>query len=66
MVGMEDGIFLSHMTISFPYVMTGEKKKREDFVTWELPCNERPYLTCAFLQQRMIRGETQYNRVSGL
>ena len=35
MVGMEDGIFPSHMTIS--YGDDGRWKKREDFVMWELP-----------------------------
>ena len=47
MVGMEDGIFPSHMTIS--YGDDGRWKKREDFVTWELPVQLETTLslTCA-------------------
>ena len=61
MVGMEDGIFPSHMTISYGDAGELEEERRLCYVGITRAMKELT-LTCA--QQRMIRGETQYNKVS--
>lgn len=61
MVGMEDGIFPSHMTISYGDDSELEEERRLCYVGITRAMKDLT-LTCA--QQRMIRGETQYNRVS--
>ena len=61
MVGMEDGIFPSHMTISYGDDGEMEEERRRCYVGITRAMKDLT-LTCA--QQRMIRGETQYNRVS--
>ena len=61
MVGMEDGIFPSHMTISYGDDGEMEEERRLCYVGLTRAMKDLT-LTCA--QQRMIRGETQYNRVS--
>ena len=61
MVGMEDGIFPSHMTISYGDDGEMEGERRLCYVGITRAMKDLT-LTCA--QQRMIRGETQYNRVS--
>ena len=59
MVGMEDGIFPSHMTISYGDDGEMEEERRLCYVGITRAMKDLT-LTCA--QQRMIRGETQYNR----
>ena len=61
MVGMDDGIFPSHMTISYGDDGEMEEERRLCYVGITRAMKDLT-LTCA--QQRMIRGETQYNRVS--
>ena len=61
MVGMEDGIFPSHMTISYGDDGEMEEERRLCYVGITRAMKDLT-LTCA--QQRMIRGETQYKRVS--
>ena len=61
MVGMEDGIFPSHMTICYGDDGEMEEERRLCYVGITRAMKDLT-LTCA--QQRMIRGETQYNRVS--
>ena len=61
MVGMEDGIFPSHMTISYGDDGELDEERRLCYVGITRAMKDLT-LTCA--QQRMIRGETQYNRVS--
>ena len=61
MVGMEDGIFPSHMTISYGDDGELEEERRICYVGITRAMKDLT-LTCA--QQRMIRGETQYNKVS--
>ena len=61
MVGMEDGIFPSHMTISYGADGELEEERRLCYVGITRAMKDLT-LTCA--QQRMIRGETQYNKVS--
>lgn len=61
MVGMEDGIFPSHMTISYGDDGELEEERRLCYVGITRAMKDLT-LTCA--QQRMIRGETQYNMVS--
>ena len=61
MVGMEDGIFPSHMTISYGDDGEMEEERRLCYVGITRAMKDLT-LTCA--QQRVIRGETQYNRVS--
>ena len=60
MVGMEDGIFPSHMTISYGDDGELEEERRLCYVGITRAMKDLT-LTCA--QQRMIRGETQYNKV---
>ena len=61
MVGMEDGIFPSHMTISYGDDGELEEERRLCYVGITRAMKDLT-LTCA--RQRMIRGETQYNKVS--
>lgn len=61
MVGMESGIFPSHMTISYGDDGELEEERRLCYVGITRAMKDLT-LTCA--QQRMIRGETQYNKVS--
>lgn len=61
MVGMEDGIFPSHMTISYGDDGELEEERRLCYVGITRAMKDLT-LTCA--QQRMIRGETQYNKAS--
>lgn len=61
MVGMEDGIFPSHMTISYGDDGELEEERRLCYVGITRAMKDLT-LTCA--QQRMIRGENQYNKVS--
>ena len=59
--GMEDGIFPSYQSIVSDDPMAVEEERRLCYVGITRAMKELT-LTCA--QQRMIRGETQYNRVS--
>lgn len=61
MTGMEDGIFPSYMTVTCGDPSELEEERRLCYVGITRAMKELT-LTCA--QQRMIRGETQYNRVS--
>lgn len=61
MAGMEDGIFPSYMTISAEDPTELEEERRLCYVGITR-ARENLMLTAA--KQRMIRGETQYNRVS--
>ena len=61
MVGMENGIFPSYMTISYGDDAELEEERRLCYVGITRAMKELT-MTCA--QQRMIRGETQYNKVS--
>lgn len=61
MSGMEDGIFPSYLSIVSDDPMAVEEERRLCYVGITRAMKELT-LTCA--QQRMIRGETQYNRVS--
>ncbi|SCP99319.1 DNA helicase PcrA [Anaerobium acetethylicum] len=61
MAGMEDGIFPSYMTISSDDPTDLEEERRLCYVGITR-ARENLMLTAA--KQRMIRGETQYNRVS--
>lgn len=61
LAGMEDGIFPSYMSISSGDASDMEEERRLCYVGITRAMKELT-LTCA--QQRMIRGEIQYNRVS--
>lgn len=61
LTGMEDGIFPGYMTISSGDPSDLEEERRLCYVGITRAMKELT-LTCA--QQRMIRGETQFNRVS--
>ena len=61
MAGMEDGIFPSSMCIFSSDLSDMEEERRLCYVGITRAMKELT-MTCA--QQRMIRGETQYNRVS--
>ncbi|VYS72208.1 ATP-dependent DNA helicase PcrA [uncultured Blautia sp.] len=61
LTGMEDGIFPGYMTISSGNPSDLEEERRLCYVGITRAMKELT-LTCA--QQRMIRGETQFNRVS--
>ncbi len=61
LAGMEDGIFPSYMTISSDDIMELEEERRLCYVGITRAMKE---LTMTAAQQRMIRGETQYNKVS--
>lgn len=61
LAGMEDGIFPSYMTITADDPEEIEEERRLCYVGITRAMKDLT-LTCA--QQRMIRGETQYNKVS--
>jgi DNA helicase-2/ATP-dependent DNA helicase PcrA len=61
LTGMEDGIFPGYMTISYGDPSEIEEERRLCYVGITR-AKQQLSLTCA--QQRMIRGETQYNKVS--
>ena len=61
LAGMEDGIFPSYMTITADDPTEIEEERRLCYVGFTRAMRDLT-LTCA--QQRMIRGETQYNKVS--
>lgn len=61
LVGMEDGLFPSYMTIVSEDKSDLEEERRLCYVGITRAM-ERLQITCA--RQRMIRGETQYNRMS--
>lgn len=61
LAGMEDGIFPSYMTITADDPDEIEEERRLCYVGITRAMKDLT-LTCA--QQRMIRGETQYNKVS--
>ncbi len=61
LAGMEDGIFPSYMTISSEDVSEIEEERRLCYVGITRAMKDLT-ITCA--RQRMIRGETQYNKVS--
>lgn len=61
LVGMEDGIFPSYMTITSEDVTELEEERRLCYVGITRAKKDLT-ITCA--KQRMIRGETQYNKVS--
>ncbi len=61
LTGMEDGIFPGYMSISSGDLSELEEERRLCYVGITRAMQELT-VTCA--QQRMIRGETQYNRVS--
>lgn len=61
LAGMEDGIFPSYMTITVDDPTEIEEERRLCYVGITRAMKDLT-LTCA--QQRMIRGETQYNKVS--
>lgn len=61
LTGMEDGIFPGYMTLSSGDPSDLEEERRLCYVGITRAMKELT-LTCA--QQRMIRGETQFNRVS--
>lgn len=61
LVGMEDGLFPSYMTITSDDPSEIEEERRLCYVGITR-AKERLTLTCA--RMRMMRGETQYNKVS--
>ncbi|NCB93580.1 MAG: DNA helicase PcrA [Clostridia bacterium] len=61
LAGMEDGIFPSYMTIVGDDPLELEEERRLCYVGITRAMKE---LTLTAAQQRMIRGETQYNKVS--
>ena len=61
LAGMEDGIFPSYMTITADDISELEEERRLCYVGITRAMKE---LTMTAAQQRMIRGETQYNKVS--
>ncbi|MDO4275571.1 MAG: DNA helicase PcrA [Eubacteriales bacterium] len=61
LAGMEDGIFPSYMTITADDPTEIEEERRLCYVGITRAMKE---LTMTSAQQRMIRGETQYNKVS--
>ncbi len=61
LAGMEDGIFPSYMTISADDPSELEEERRLCYVGITRAMKE---LTLTSAQQRMIRGETQYNKIS--
>lgn len=61
MTGMEDGLFPSYMSITSDDPMAIEEERRLCYVGITRAMKE---LTMTHAQMRMIRGETQYNRVS--
>ncbi len=61
LTGMEDGIFPSYMTITSDDVMELEEERRLCYVGITRAMNDLVMTSC---KTRMIRGETQYNKVS--
>lgn len=61
LAGMEDGIFPSYMTITSDDPTEIEEERRLCYVGIT---RAREHLTLTCAKQRMIRGETQYNKVS--
>ena len=61
LTGMEDGIFPSYMTITCGDPSEMEEERRLCYVGITRAMKQ---LTLSCAQQRMIRGETQYNKVS--
>lgn len=61
LTGMEDGIFPSYMTITSDDVMELEEERRLCYVGITRAMNDLTMTSC---KTRMIRGETQYNKVS--
>ncbi|MDD3278378.1 MAG: DNA helicase PcrA [Lachnospiraceae bacterium] len=61
LTGMEDGIFPSYMTITGDDPDELEEERRLCYVGIT---RAKKHLTMTSAQQRMIRGETQYNKVS--
>lgn len=61
LAGMEDGIFPSYMTITGDDPEELEEERRLCYVGIT---RAKQHLTMTSAQQRMIRGETQYNKVS--
>ena len=61
LAGMEDGLFPSFMTIASDDPLEIEEERRLAYVGITRAMKE---LTMTSAQQRMVRGETQYNRVS--
>ena len=61
LAGMEDGIFPSYMTITADDKMEMEEERRLCYVGITRAM-EKLHITCA--KMRMIRGETQYNKMS--
>ncbi|MBS6196644.1 MAG: DNA helicase PcrA [Clostridiales bacterium] len=61
LAGMEDGVFPSYMTIMGDDPLELEEERRLCYVGITRAMTE---LTLTAAQQRMIRGETQYNKVS--
>jgi ATP-dependent DNA helicase UvrD/PcrA len=61
LAGMEDGIFPSYMTITADDPTEIEEERRLCYVGIT---RARQHLTLTCAKQRMIRGETQYNKVS--
>lgn len=61
LAGMEDGIFPSYMTITSDDPTEIEEERRLCYVGIT---RAREHLTLTCVKQRMIRGETQYNKVS--
>lgn len=61
LVGMEDGIFPSYMTITAEDPAEIEEERRLCYVGITRAMKD---LTISCAKQRMIRGETQYNKVS--
>lgn len=59
--GMEDGLFPSYMTITSDDPMEIEEERRLCYVAITRAM-EQLHISCA--KQRMIRGETQYNKMS--
>ena len=61
LTGMEDGIFPSYMTITSDDAMELEEERRLCYVGITRAMNDLTMTSC---KTRMIRGETQYNKVS--
>ena len=59
--GMEDGVFPSYMTITSDDAMELEEERRLCYVGITRAMNDLTMTSC---KTRMIRGETQYNKVS--
>lgn len=61
LAGMEDGLFPSYMTITSDDPMEIEEERRLCYVGIT---RAREHLTLTSARMRMVRGETQYNKVS--